>query len=44
MVASGKVKTKEYIADGLDQAPDAFVGMLNGDNFGKTVVKVADVA
>ena len=42
-VESGDVKTKEYIADGLDNAPDAFVGMLNGDNFGKTVVKVSDV-
>ena len=42
-VESGDVKTKEYIAEGLDNAPDAFVRMLNGDNFGKTVVKVADV-
>ena len=43
-VESGDVKTKEYIADGLGNAPDAFVRMLNGDNFGKTVVKVADVS
>ena len=43
MLASGEVKTKEHMVDGLDQAPDAFVGMLNGDNFGKTVIKVADV-
>ncbi len=43
MVASGEVKTKEHMVDGLDKAPDAFVGMLNGDNFGKTVIKVADV-
>ncbi|MGB3109953.1 MAG: NADP-dependent oxidoreductase [Psychrobacter alimentarius] len=42
-VESGDVKTKEYIAEGLDHAPDAFVRMLNGDNFGKTVVKVAEV-
>lgn len=42
-VESGEVKTKEYIAEGLDNAPDAFVRMLNGDNFGKTVVKIADV-
>ncbi|WP_201594175.1 NADP-dependent oxidoreductase [Psychrobacter vallis] len=42
-VASGDVKTKEYIADGLDNAPSTFVDMLNGDNFGKTVVKVADI-
>ncbi|WP_201511554.1 NADP-dependent oxidoreductase [Psychrobacter alimentarius] len=42
-VESGDVKTKEYIAEGLANAPDAFVRMLNGDNFGKTVVKIADV-
>ena len=42
-VESGDVKTKEHIAEGLDNAPDAFVRMLNGENFGKTVVKVADI-
>ncbi|WP_435950857.1 NADP-dependent oxidoreductase [Psychrobacter sp. DM8] len=42
-VESGAVKTKEYVAEGLDEAPNAFVRMLNGENFGKTVVKVADV-
>ena len=42
-VESGKVKTKEHIVDGLGHAPDAFLGMLNGDNFGKTVIKVSDV-
>lgn len=43
-VESGEVKTKEYIAEGLGDAPNAFVRMLNGENFGKTVIKVADVA
>ncbi|MGO2226001.1 MAG: NADP-dependent oxidoreductase [Psychrobacter celer] len=42
-VESGAVKTKEHITDGLNNAPDAFVKMLNGENFGKTVIKVADV-
>ncbi len=42
-VESGDVKTKESIAEGLNDAPNAFVRMLNGDNFGKTVVKVAEV-
>ena len=42
-VESGKVKTKEHIVDGLAQAPQAFFDMLEGKNFGKTVVKVADV-
>ena len=42
-VASGKVKTKEHIVDGLAQAPQAFFDMLEGKNFGKTIIKVADV-
>ena len=42
-IDSGKVKTKEHIVDGLAQAPQAFFDMLDGKNFGKTVVKVADV-
>ena len=42
-IDSGKVKTKEHIVEGLDQAPQAFFDMLDGKNFGKTVVKVADV-
>ena len=42
-VESGEVKTKEYQADGLAEAPQAFFDMLEGNNFGKTVVKVADV-
>jgi NADPH-dependent curcumin reductase CurA len=43
-VESGIVKTKEYQADGLHQAPQAFFDMLEGNNFGKTVVKVADIS
>ncbi|MGP9491040.1 NADP-dependent oxidoreductase [Psychrobacter sp. AOP7-B1-24] len=42
-VESGDIKTKEHITDGLAQAPQAFFDMLEGKNFGKTVVKVADV-
>ncbi|MDE4454188.1 NADP-dependent oxidoreductase [Psychrobacter sp. DAB_AL62B] len=42
-IDSGKVKTKEHVVDGLAQAPQAFFDMLDGKNFGKTVVKVADV-
>ena len=40
---SGDVKTKEHQVDGLAQAPQAFFDMLDGKNFGKTVIKVADV-
>ncbi|RAV31812.1 NADP-dependent oxidoreductase [Corynebacterium heidelbergense] len=41
-VADGSVKFREDVVDGLDSAVDAFIGMLNGKNFGKLVVKVAD--
>ncbi|MFC7375179.1 NADP-dependent oxidoreductase [Brachybacterium sp. GCM10030268] len=40
-VASGEVTYTEDITEGLDNAPDAFVGMLRGDNFGKAIIKVS---
>ncbi|WP_238890761.1 NADP-dependent oxidoreductase [Achromobacter insuavis] len=40
-LASGQVKLREQTVDGLEQAPDAFIGMLQGGNFGKLVVRVA---
>lgn len=40
-VQAGKIKFREDIVDGIDQAPQAFIGMLNGSNFGKLVVRVA---
>ncbi|KAG0310466.1 hypothetical protein BGZ99_000365 [Dissophora globulifera] len=42
-LVKGEIVYKEDIAVGLDNAPDAFVGMLQGKNFGKQVVKVADL-
>jgi hypothetical protein len=39
-VAGGEVKYREEIVDGLEQAPQAFMGMLEGKNFGKLVVRV----
>jgi len=35
----GKLKYKEDIVDGLESAPNAFIGMLNGRNFGKLLVR-----
>lgn len=35
---------REDVVDGLDKAPEAFIGLLEGKNFGKLVVKVADPA
>jgi NADPH-dependent curcumin reductase CurA len=39
-VATGKIKYRESIAPGLAAAPEAFVGMLHGKNFGKQLVKL----
>ncbi|EEA94799.1 NADP-dependent oxidoreductase [Pseudovibrio sp. JE062] len=41
-IAQGKVKYREQMVDGLENAPDAFMGLLEGKNFGKVVVKVGD--
>ena len=40
LVASGKLKYRESIADGLAAAPAAFIGMLKGQNFGKQLVQL----
>jgi NADPH-dependent curcumin reductase CurA len=37
----GKIVTREDRVDGLENAPTAFIGMLEGRNFGKLIVKVA---
>jgi NADPH-dependent curcumin reductase CurA len=36
----GKIKYKEDIVDGLEKAPEAFIGLLGGRNFGKLLVRV----
>lgn len=41
-VASGQVKLREDRVDGLENAPSAFIGLLEGRNFGKLVVRVAN--
>ncbi|HEU4460658.1 MAG TPA: NADP-dependent oxidoreductase [Methylibium sp.] len=40
MVATGKLKYRESVADGLAAAPEAFLGLLKGRNFGKQLVKL----
>jgi NADPH-dependent curcumin reductase CurA len=40
LVASGKIKYRESIAPNLAAAPEAFIGLLNGRNFGKQLVKL----
>jgi NADPH-dependent curcumin reductase CurA len=39
-VAAGTIKYRETIAEGLAAAPEAFIGMLQGKNFGKQLVKL----
>jgi NADPH-dependent curcumin reductase len=41
-VREGKLKYKEDIVEGLENAPKAFIGLLKGANFGKLLVKVSD--
>ena len=38
---AGKVKYREDIVDGLENAPEAFMGLLQGKNFGKLAVRVS---
>jgi NADPH-dependent curcumin reductase CurA len=38
---SGRLKYREDVVDGLENAPAAFLGLLHGKNFGKLLVKVA---
>ncbi len=40
LVASGKLKFRESVAQGLAAAPEAFIGLLAGRNFGKQLVKL----
>ena len=40
-VASGEVRYREYVREGFENIPAAFAEMLRGENFGKTLVRVA---
>ena len=40
-LASGQIKFREDMVDGLENAPQAFIGLLEGKNFGKLIVRVA---
>jgi NADPH-dependent curcumin reductase CurA len=39
-IANGQLRYREDIVEGLENAPAAFIGLLQGRNFGKLVVKV----
>ena len=40
LAAAGKLRWRESVAEGLESAPQAFIGMLRGENFGKQLVRV----
>ncbi|MBL27159.1 MAG: NADP-dependent oxidoreductase [Rhodospirillaceae bacterium] len=42
-IKDGRIKYREDVVDGLENAPKAFIGMMEGKNFGKLLVKVAEV-
>jgi NADPH2:quinone reductase len=41
-VQSGDLQYRETVTDGLENAPDAFLGLFDGENIGKQLVKVGD--
>lgn len=41
-VKSGQVRYREDLIHGLEQAPEAFTGLLTGHAFGKRVIKLSD--
>jgi NADPH-dependent curcumin reductase len=41
-VNAGKIKYRESVGEGLENAPELFRGLLKGRNFGKQLVKIAD--
>jgi NADPH-dependent curcumin reductase CurA len=40
LVASGRLKYRETVAQGIEKAPEAFFGLLKGRNLGKQLVKL----
>jgi NADPH-dependent curcumin reductase CurA len=39
-ISEGKIKWEETIFEGLENAPKAFIALFNGENFGKTLVRI----
>ena len=41
-LGDGRLKYREDVVDGIENAPGALIGLLQGENFGKRIVKVAE--
>jgi NADPH-dependent curcumin reductase CurA len=41
-LSDGSIKSREHITEGIDKAADAFVAILEGKNFRKAILKVAN--
>jgi NADPH-dependent curcumin reductase CurA len=39
-IGDGRIKWRETIVEGLENAPQAFIGLFSGDNIGKMVVRI----
>jgi len=39
-LAAGKLKYRESVIEGIENAPRGLIGLLHGDNFGKQLVKL----
>ena len=42
LLKDGRIRHREHVVAGLENAPAAFIGMLRGENLGKTIVQAAD--
>jgi len=40
LVIGGKLKYRESVVQGIENAPKGLIGLLKGDNFGKQLVKL----
>ena len=43
-IAEKRIKYREHRVKGLENAPEMLIGMLKGENFGKTIVEISDAS